>query len=921
LSRRAASARVAGVEGAGLIGRDAECARLDALVATVAGGGSAVLLVSGDPGLGKTALLGHAGGAAASVGVRVVRLAGVESECELPFAGVHRLLLDLDVPANALPDVQRAALDVAFGRTAGPPPDRFRIGVAVSTSLAAAEGPLLCVVDDLQWIDPDSRDVLAFVARRLHEGGVGLLLGERTAATPGPFADLPDLRLDGLDPVAATALLGRVVGRPLDPPIARRIVTATAGNPLAILELSAELSGHQLVGGTLLPEPLPIGHTLERHYLAQVRELPAETQTWLLIAATADSGDPGVVAGAAAILGVAADAAAPAEVRQLVRAAHRVEFRHPLVAAAVYNGATSAQRGRVHRAVAHALGAGTFEQTWHLAAASVGRDEAVAAALEDAASRAAERGGHAARATFLQRAAELSPEGPGRLDRLLSAAEALTASGFPARAGELMGSVPLDGLEGVRRGRAMLVLVDIHLASGDVGRVSRLPVLCMAAADAFAAEDPAGEVTAMLRALESALTLEHGMAGTTMSELAERALQCTAARSGSLAGALLVAMAELATRPYADAASALRAAADALAAAPEEAATLRHVIVGYAITTALFDEQARDDLVRRAAEASRHAGALQTLHSVLWLRSLAEAGLGRPASAARLLQEVREVGRTIGLTAVTEVIFSNAMGSAWRGGEPVREEIGRTAAIGRASGMTGMETIAAHAGVVLDLAEGRFQDAFPAAAGIRAARFLQVGNAVLADLVEAAVFAGRDAEAAAAAADLDEIARASGMPWSGGLAARCRALCATDGVAVEAHFRESAGLLARTRATGELARTRLLYGEWLRRSRRRRAARVELRAAVRGFEEAGAASFADRARRELRATGESPATGALTAQEFSVAELAAGGATNAEIAVRLSLSPHTVDYHLRKVFRKLDIGHRRELAGALKLLP
>jgi DNA-binding CsgD family transcriptional regulator len=918
------------VEAAVLLGRDTECARLDALVATIAGGGSAVLRVSGDAGVGKTALLEHAGRTAATDAVSVVRLAGVESESDLPFAGVHRLLLALDVPGDALPGPQRAALDVAFGRAVGPPPDRFRIGVAVCGLLeaAAAEGPLLCCVDDLQWIDPDSREVLAFVARRLHDEGVGLLLAERTGdtgAAPGPFADLPELRLQGLPPTAATMLLGQVLGRPVDPPIVERIVTATAGNPLAIIELSAELSGHQLVGGTLLPEPLPIGRTLERHYLERVRGLPEEAQTWLLVAATADSGDPGLVSGAAAILGVAADAAAPAEALQLLRFGNRVEFRHPLVAAAVYNGATSAVRRRVHRAVAYALGEGTIGQTWHLAAATVGRDEPVAAALEAAALRAAERGGYAARATFLQRAAELSPEGPARIDRLLSAAEALITAGFPARAGELLESVPAADLEGVRRARAMLVQADVHLVSGAVDLVSTVPVLCMAAGDAFAAEDPDSEVDALLRAMESALTVEHGMAGTTLPDLAARALRCATARSGSLAGTLLVAMAEFALRPYTEAVPKLRAAADALAAAPEGSTTLRHVFVGYAITTALFDERARDELVRRAADAAREAGALQALHSVLWVRSLAEAGIGRSESAARLLEEVREVGRLIGLSAVTEVIFSNATCRAWQGGEQAREEIARAAAIGRASGMLGTETIASHAGVLLDLAEGRFEDALPIAAGIRAARFLQVGNIILPDLVEAALFAGHDEEARAAAADLDELARASGTPWVGGLAARCRALCASrsadaDDATVEAQFRESARLLALTRADGELARTRLLYGEWLRRVRRRRDARTELRAAVAGFEAVGAAPFADRARRELRATGEIATAGGLTAQESSVAEFAAGGATNAEIAVRLSLSRHTVDYHLRKVFRKLDIGHRRELTDALKLL-
>jgi AAA ATPase domain len=347
------------VDGASLLGRDTERERLDAIVHAVAAGGSAVLLLSGDPGIGKTALLDHACHTAAAAGAAVVRLSGVESESDLPFAGVHRLLLGLGVPDGALPDPQRAALDVAFGRATGSAPDRFLIGAAVRTHLTG-NAPLLCCIDDLQWIDPESRDALAFVARRLQGGGIGLLLAERTGdpdARPGPFEDLPPLRVEGLALPAATTLLHRVLGRPLDPPIAARTVTATAGNPLAIAELSAELSGHQLVGGTLLPEPLPIGPTLERHYLSRVRALPTATQTWLLVAATADSGDAALVSRAAAILGVDATASTPAEARGLLRVGQRVEFRHPLVASAVYNGAASGDRRRINRAVAHALAA------------------------------------------------------------------------------------------------------------------------------------------------------------------------------------------------------------------------------------------------------------------------------------------------------------------------------------------------------------------------------------------------------------------------------------------------------------------------------------------------------------------------------------------------------------------------------------
>lgn len=911
-----------------LLGREVERVRLEDLADAVAAGGSAVLRLVGDPGVGKTALLGHATGAAEERGLRVVRMAGVGSESALPFAGVQRLLLALRVPVATLPAPQREALDLAFGLVAGPPPDRFRIGAAVRAAFeaAAADGPLLCCVDDLQWIDADSRDVLAFTARRLHEGGLGLLLAERTAEpgpVDGPFDDLPCLPVGGLPHAAAIDLLDRVLGRPVDPPIADRIVTATGGNPLALVELAPSLSGHQLVGGTLLPEPLPIGPTLERHYLGRVGALPPDTRTWLLVAATAGSGEPGLVGAAAAVLGLAADAAEPAEEAGLMWLGARAEFRHPLVAAAVYSGAPAGDRRRAHRAVAHAFGTGTIGHAWHLAAATVGRDEQVAAALEEAGRRAAGRGGHAARARFLQRAAELTPEGPRRTDRLLDAAESLTAAGYPVRAGEIVEALPVEELTGARRGRALLARAEVRLVSGVADRVRAAPAVCLAAADAFAEVDPDGEVAALLRAVELLLTVEHEVLGTTTAELAARALRSTPA-GPELPGLLLRAMATLALRPYPEAVGALRRAGGALLAAGPGAA-LRHVVIGVAVTTALFDDAARDRLLRRAAEEARRVGALQVLHSVLWMHSQTAAALGLPRTANALLDESRAAGRAIGLSPVVEAVHTNVTCRAWEGAggsADLRAELAAAGAFARGIGMIGMGTIADHARVVLDLADGRVTAAHEVATGIREARFLQVGNLVLGDLAEAAALAGRSAEAAAAAADLEAIAEASGTDLARGLAARARALVAarergTAPDAVEAAFRESARRLQRSLAAGELARTRLLYGEWLRRGRRRRDARAELRAAAEAFDALGAAGFAARARRELRATGEHAAHGPLTPQEASVAALAACGATNVEIAARLTLSRHTVDYHLRKVFRKLAVADRRQLAARL----
>lgn len=914
-----------------LLGREAESARIRALVATVADGAGDVLRLLGEPGVGKTVLLDHAAEVATGRGVRVVRLAGVRSEAGLPFAAVQRLLHALRVPVASLPPLQRQALGVAFGEVEGPPPDRFRIGAALRAALlvAAAEAPVLGLVDDLQWLDPDSRDILGFAARRLEESGLGLLLAERAGEdpAPGPFDGLAVLPVPGLPRDAAVALVERVLGRALDPPIADRIVVATGGNALALVELAPSLSGHQLVGGTLLPEQLSIGPTLERHYLERIRALPPATRTWLLVAAAAGNGDPGLVSGAAAVLGVGVEAAGPAEDERLILVGARIEFRHPLVAAAVYAGAGATDRRRSHRAVADALGAGTIGHAWHLGAATVGVDEEVAATLEAAGQRAAGQGGQAARARLLQRSAELTPDGPRRTERWIDAAEAFTTAGYPARAGEVLGALPVDLLSGTTRGRALLARAAVWLVSGAADLVQASPAVCLEAADAFAGVDPDQETTALLRAVERLGAVERGAVGTDFEAVARRIMTALDGRDGpdTLPELLVRAVAALTLWPYAEAAPVLRRATDALLAAGPAAAQ-QYSTIGVAVTTAAFDDAARDLLLRRATAEARRTGSLQALHSMLWVHSLTAASLGRPDVAGALLEDSRAVGRTMGLSPVVETIYGNTTCRAWQGAaDPaaLRAEIAAGGALGRAAGMVGVETLARHARVVLDLADGRFAQASATACGIRAERSLQVAMVVLPDLVEAAALAGHDDEAADAAAELDAIAAASRTDLARGYAARARALVAArrpgaGAAEVEDALRESAGCLARTLATGELARTRLLHGEWLRRARRRGEAREHLRAALELFEELGARPFAARARRELRASGGQHAGGGLTAQEAAVADLAAAGATNPEIATRLSLSRHTVDYHLRKVFQKLGVSDRRVLGAVLR---
>ncbi|GAA4586163.1 LuxR C-terminal-related transcriptional regulator [Planotetraspora phitsanulokensis] len=880
-------------------------------------GGS--LLITGEPGIGKTALLEASTDGAA--GLSLLRLDGFESETTLPFAGIQRLTIPLSGHLPGLPERQQQAIEVASGVAEGPPPDRFLVGLGVLGLLAAAAAgtPVLCAVDDAHLLDQESLEVMAFVARRLAVEPVAMLFAARDEeGFAARMGGVPELALGGLDQESATALLSRSLTAPIDPASAAAIARATGGNPLALIDLAEGLSAQELGGLGLGDDPIPVGRRLEAHYARRVRQTDPQVQQWVLLAAADATGNVDFITTAARAMGLREDVVDHAETAGLVELRETVRFRHPLVRSAVYNASSGADRRRAHRALAGAADRhGMVElEAWHSAKATLGTDAHVADRLEHAADLAARRGGFASRASILTRAAELTPPGRVKDSRLVGAAEAALVAGAAQITHELLERVDADTADRVDRGRMIVVRCALGIFTVDPAVLSIAAAELVRAADEFHGLDTEREQRALLKAFESCTNADRLMRGVTRHELGRR-FEAASKLGGGPESTILAGLGSLVLQPYTEAVPRVRAAFDAIVKLPDH--EMMHMGPAIAsLGTFLWDDAGRRAALARAAAVARDAGALQILDQLMWVISLSELTGGTVRRAEEAIEQVREVRRAMGYDAENVI---NAALMAWTGSP--RHVVLAVADGANAVGFGGVGASAIAAVGLRDLAEGQYRDAYDRLKPLVREPFLHVTPHQYPDFVEAAIRSGHAHEAQPYVDLLVERAAANESLWCRGVAERTRALAGDDAVA-ESHFLAAVQVLGRTGAEIDLARAHLLYGEWLRRMRRRREAGEQLQLAVQHFEHSGAQMFVPRTRAELEAVGTTPMTHSgsgtpeLTTQESTIARLAAVGHTNPEIAANLFISVNTVDYHLRKVFQKLGISSRRQLADKLK---
>ncbi|ROO86958.1 LuxR family transcriptional regulator [Actinocorallia herbida] len=909
----------------GLLGRRAECAALDQVTAGAGAGRSQVLVLRGEPGVGKSALLEHL--AENAVGCRVLRASGVESEMELAYAGLHQLCVPMMGYLDRLPGPQYDALAVAFGRSAGNAPDRFMVGLAVLSLLAevAEEQPLVCVVDDAQWLDRVSAQTLAFVARRLLAERVALVFAVRTPAHDAgddPWHGLPELAVQGLRADDARALLDSVVPGRLDERIRDRIVAETRGNPLALLELTRGQTAAELAGGFGRPDARPLASQIEQSFVRRIGSLPDSAQRLLLVAAAEPVGDVPLLRRVAERLDLGADAEGAAEAAGLIEIGARVRFRHPLVRSAAYRAADPGVRRDVHRALAEATDPDfdSDRQAWHRAHAAVEPDEDLAAELARSADRAQARGGIAAAAAFLRRAAELTPDPVGRGTRAAAAARATFEAGAPDTALELVAAAEMSPLDEAERARLARLRAQIVFARRRGG--AALPSL-LDAAGRLEGVDAGQAREAYLDAIGAAVFAGRLQGGIGVREAAEAARSAPRGpRPPRLPDLLLDGLAAWFTADHGTAAARLKPALRAFreAAGSDEEDVMRWLWLTWLAAGDLWDDETWHVLTTRAVRVARDTGSLNFLPLALAYRAAVHVHAGQFDLASTLIDESATLTE---LTGNSPLAYPSLLLVAWRGEDPAGAEVIRSAARDATSWGEGRAIgLADYLCAVLYNGLGRYQDALACAERAAEHEDLAVVGFALAELVEAAARGDAPEAAAAALVRLEERVTASGTDWALGVLTRSRALLC-EGPEAEPLYREAIERLARSRITIHLARTHLVYGEWLRRQNRRVDAREQLRIAhdlLQGF---GALAFAERARRELMATGETirqrtvDLREALTAQETQIARLAADGKTNSEIGAELFISPRTVEWHLHKVFTKLEVNSRNKLRNAL----
>jgi DNA-binding CsgD family transcriptional regulator len=902
----------------GLLDRVGERDVLERLVAGVRAGQSRVLVLRGEAGVGKTALLRHL--SATAEGCRIARAAGVESEMELAFAGLHALCAHMLGRLGHLPDPQRDALNTAFGLSAGPPPDRFLVGLAVLSLLAdvAEEEPLICIVDDAQWLDRVSAQTLAFVARRLLAERVGLVFSLRDSGDGDVLEGLPELLVEGLADADARALLEFAVPGPVDARVRRRILDETRGNPLALMELPRGLTPAELAGGFGLRDARPVASRIEHTFLERVHALPRDTQLLLLTAAAEPLGDMSLLWHAAERLGIGLDAGRPAEAAGLIELGLSVRFSHPLVRSAVYRAADPGDRRDAHRALAEVTDPDSDpdRRAWHRAHATATPDEAVAAEMARSADRAQRRGGLAAAAAFLQRAAELTPDPAVRVERSLDAAQAKLDVADVASASALLGATELGPAGELQRARLERLGAQIAFASR---RGRDAPPLLLEAARRLEPLDAAMAAETYLEAIASAMYAGRLGSGPGEREVAEAARASNRVQGPSAAAALLDALTTRYTEGFVAGVAPLSQALRAFGEPDGGGQDRRWLWLACRLAQDLWDDELWHALATHGVRLARDTGALSLLPVMANYLAAFNVHSGDFATAEALIHEVDAITHATGLPPLK---YATCMLAACRGdhAQPLFDDAWRNGMErGEGSGLGLLKWLTA----LMQNAHGRYGEALADARQACEYEDVMSYGWALVELIEAGVHGGRPDEAAAALDRLSERTRASGTEWALGIEARCRGLVSDD----ESLYRESIERLARSRAAVELARSRLLYGEWLRRENRRTDARELLRAAHESFRHMGAEAFAERARRELVATGETvrPITAdtrdALTPQEVQVARLARDGHTNPEIGAQLFISPRTVEYHLHKVFRKLDVNSRRELRAALENTP
>jgi DNA-binding CsgD family transcriptional regulator len=904
-----------------LLGRRTECAALDELVASVRAGPSRALVLRGEAGVGKSALLEYLMQHASGCGI--AQAAGVESEMELAYAGLQQLCAPFLDRLERLPGPQRDALGTAFGLRDGDAPDRFLVGLAVLSLVSeiAERRPQVCVVDDAQWLDAASAQALAFVARRLGAESVGLVFAVREQGGERHFVGLPELIVGGLGDREARELLAKVVAGPIDERVRDRIVAETRGNPLALLELPRGRTPAELAGGFRLPDGPPVPGRIEQSFRERLAPLPPLTRLLLLLAAAEPVGDPVLVWRAAAELGIGPDAAAPAAGAGLVDFGAQVRFGHPLVRSAVYGAAAPEDRQRVHGALAEATDADVDpdRRAWHRAQAAAGLDEDVAAELERSAGRARARGGLAAGAAFHERAVELTPDPRRRAQRALLAARGKNQAGAADAALRLLAMAQAGPLDELERARAQLLHAQITFA---ITRGRDAPPLLLEAARRLEPLDATLARETYLEAFAAALSADRLVRGGDAREIAAAVLAAGWERSTRASDLLLDGLALLTREGYVAGAPALKVALRAFrheSLAEED--ELRWLWLACRIARALADDEAWDELTARHLELARRVGAFSALPVALTDRALVELFSGRIEVAMSLAAESDAVVEATGshVTLRTSIVLAN-----WRGRDAEAValiEARRQDVLRRGEGLW----LAANdwGSAIRYNGLGRYDDALDLAErAAEAARGLGPSILLLAELIEAAARSGQAKRATRPLAQLADIAAGAGTDWALGTHARAAAMLA-EGDAAERLYREAIERLSHVKTGATLARAHLLYGEWLRREHRRVDARGQLRIAYTMLSDMGMEAFAERARRELLATGETvrkrtvATLDELTPQEVQVARLAVGGQTNPEIAAQLFLSPRTVEWHLRKVFGKLGVGSRKELRAAL----